>query len=172
MIPSLLTALAVISVKEDAAIAAGMVAIIAGVETWISSAGKHAPSRLNWPAMIALVLCVPAIPLLLAISSSQYPMAYPYRPLDRLRILTVGSLSGHSALFVFVASNVSHWLGSNVIRQWLWVTVVGSFGTILLRPYYLLVGVLTTVVAWLRDQGDLLWAQRFYPTQTLLWCVT
>ena len=40
MIPSIVTALAVISVKEDAPIAAAMVAIVAGVETWISSAGK------------------------------------------------------------------------------------------------------------------------------------
>jgi len=37
MIPSIVTALAVISVKEDAPIAAAMVPIIAGVETWISS---------------------------------------------------------------------------------------------------------------------------------------
>ena len=35
MIPSIAMALAVISVKEDAPIAAGMVAIVAGVETWI-----------------------------------------------------------------------------------------------------------------------------------------
>ena len=41
MIPSIVTALAVISVKEDAPIAAAMVAIVAGVETWISSADKH-----------------------------------------------------------------------------------------------------------------------------------
>jgi hypothetical protein len=60
---------------------------------------------------------------------------------------------------------------------------------ILLRPYYLIPGVLTTLVAWLRDdlfsryldvptttlawlRNDLLWAPRFYPTETLLWCVT
>ena len=50
MIPSIAMALAVISVKEDAPIAAAMVAIVAGVETWISSADKH--GRLNYPAMI------------------------------------------------------------------------------------------------------------------------
>src|SRR5215469_16264633 len=38
MIPSIVTALTVISVKEDAPIAAAMVATVAGVETWISSA--------------------------------------------------------------------------------------------------------------------------------------
>src|SRR5436190_14206367 len=37
MIPSIVTALAIISVKEDAPIAAAVVAIVAGVETWISS---------------------------------------------------------------------------------------------------------------------------------------
>jgi uncharacterized membrane protein len=39
MIASIVTAIAVISVKEDAPIAGAMVAIVAGVETWISSAG-------------------------------------------------------------------------------------------------------------------------------------
>jgi hypothetical protein len=49
---------------------------------------------------------------------------------------------------------------------------VGSFGTILLRPYYLVVGVLTTVVAWLMGRNDLLWTPRFFSTEALLWCVT
>jgi hypothetical protein len=76
------------------------------------------------------------------------------------------------ALVAFVASNATHWLGSSVVRQWICVMVVGSFGTILLRPYYLVVGVVTTLVAWLRNENDLLWAPRFYPTEALLWCVT
>jgi hypothetical protein len=50
--------------------------------------------------------------------------------------------------------------------------IVGGFGTILLRPYYLLVGVMTTLVAWLVGLNDLLWAPRFYPTEAFLWCVT
>src|SRR4030095_16905211 len=40
MIASMVAAIAVISVKEDATIAAAMVAIVAGVETWISSPGE------------------------------------------------------------------------------------------------------------------------------------
>jgi hypothetical protein len=36
--------------------------------------------------------------------------------------------------FSFVASNTAHWLGSSVIRQWLWVMIIGTFGTVLLRP--------------------------------------
>jgi len=68
MIPSIVTALAVISVKKDAPIAAAMLAIVAGVETWMSSAGKRPSRRFNWPAAITLLLSVAAIPLLLAIS--------------------------------------------------------------------------------------------------------
>ena len=49
--------------------------------------------------------------------------------------------------------------------------IVGSFGTVLLRPYYLVVGVLTTLVAWLMDRNDLLWTPRFFSTEALLWCV-
>ena len=172
MIPSMVTALAVISVKEDAPIAAAMVAIVAGVETWISSAGKPARCRFNRPATITLLLSVSAIPLLLAISWSQSPTMYARHSVDRLGIAAAGSLSSPGTLFVFVASNIACWLGSSVVRQWLLVMIVGSFGTIFLRPYYLVVGVLTTVVAWLMNRNDLLWAPRFFPTEALLWCVT
>src|SRR6266513_2434100 len=71
MIPSIVTALAVISVKEDAPLAAAMVAMVAGVETWISSEGKRARSGFNWPAAIILLLSVSAFPLLLRISWSE-----------------------------------------------------------------------------------------------------
>src|SRR5205823_3766213 len=66
----------------------------------------------------------------------------------------------------------TQWLGSGVVRNWLWVMIVGSFGTIVLRAYYLPVGVLTTLVAWLVNRNDLLWAPRFFATEALLWCIT
>jgi Predicted membrane protein (DUF2079) len=172
MILSIVTALAVVSVKEDAPIAAAVVAIVAGIETWISSAGKRARCRFNRPAAITLFLSVSAIPLLLAISWSQSPTRYAPHSIDRLGIVAPGSLSGPGALFVFVASNIAHWIGSSVVRQWLWIMIVGSFGTILLRPYYLVVGVLTTLVAWLIGRNDLLWTPRFFSTEALLWCIT
>lgn len=56
LIASILTALAVISAKEDAPIAAAMVAIVAGVETWIASLEKRPRCRINWPAAITLLL--------------------------------------------------------------------------------------------------------------------
>src|SRR5437016_7352526 len=68
MMASIVIALAIFSVKEDAPIAAAMVAIIAAVETWISSPGKSTRHRFNWPAAITLLLSISAIPLLLVIS--------------------------------------------------------------------------------------------------------
>jgi uncharacterized membrane protein len=171
MIASIVTAIAVISVKEDAPIAGAMVAIVAGVETWISSPGDSARSRFNWPAAITLILSVSAIPVLLTISWLQTPTMYARHSVDRLGMVAPGSLSGPGALFIFVASNVGHWLDSNVVRQWLWVFIVGSFGTVFLRPYYLVIGIPTTLVAWLRNQNELLWAPRFFPTEAMLWCV-
>jgi hypothetical protein len=171
-IPSIVAALAVFSVKEDAPIAAAMVAIVAGVETWISSSGKPAGCRLNWPAAVTLVLSICVIPLLLGISWSQSPTMYARHSVERLGIVSARTLSGPGALLIFIASNIAHWLDSSVVRQWLWIMFVGSFGAILLRPYYLVVGVPTTVVAWLMNQNDLLWARRFFPTQVLLWSIT
>jgi len=172
MIVSIVMAIAVISVKEDAPIAAAIVAIVAGVETWLSSPREPTRSRFNWPAVIVVLLSVSAIPLLLTISWSQQPTMYARHSLDRLGIVAPGTLSGPGALFVFVASNIAHWLGSSVVRQWLWVMIVGTFGTVLLRPYYLVVGVPATLVAWLMNRNDFLWAYRFFPTATLLWCIT
>jgi hypothetical protein len=172
MVPSIVMTLAVISVKEDASIAAAMVAIVAGVETWICSPGKRARCRLNSPAIITLFLSLLAVPLLLAISWSQSRTAYNYYLLHHLGIVAPGSLPVPGALFAFIVSNAIHWLGSSVVRQWIWVVTIGTFGTILLRPYYLVAGVVTTLGAWLVNSNDLLWAPRFYPTEALLWCVT
>jgi uncharacterized membrane protein len=172
MIASIVTALAIFSVKEDAPIAAAMVAIVAGVETWISLPDKSARYRFNWPAVITLILSVSAIPVLLAISWSQSPTTYARHSLDRLGLVAPGTLSNPGALFVFVGSNIAHWLGSSVVRQWVWIMTVGTFGTILLRPYYLVVAVPTTVVAWLVNRNDLMWAPRFFSTEGLLWCIT
>jgi hypothetical protein len=184
LIPSIVAGLAVISAKEDAPIAAAIVAIIAGVETWTSSAGKPLRCRFNRSAALTLLLSISAIPILLAISWAQSPTEYAPHSVDRLGIVAPGSLSSEGAFFVFVASNVTHWLGSSVVRQWLWIMTVGSFGTILLRPYYLVIGLPTTWVAWLvhgarrADVGqglgrlDLLWPARFFATDVLLWCVT
>jgi uncharacterized membrane protein len=172
MIASVVTAIAVISAKEDAPIAAAMVAIVAGVETWLSSPGKPARCRFNRPAAVTLILSVSAIPLLLTISWLQTPTIYTRHSIDRLGLVAPGTLSNPGTLFVFIASNITHWLGSSVVRQWLWVMIVGTFGTVLLRPYYLIVGIPTTVVAWLMNRNDLLWTPRFYSTEALLWCIT
>jgi len=173
MIPSIITAIVVISVKEDAPIAAAMVALVACIETWASSAGKQRRDRINWTGVVTLLLSIVAIPLLLAISRSQSPTPYDYYLVhSRLGRVTPENLTGPGALFSFVASNSTHWLGSGVVRQWFWIMLVGSFGTILLRPYYLVAGVVTTLVAWLVNLNDLLWAPRFYPTEALLWCIT
>src|SRR5437773_5448366 len=126
LIPSIVTALVVISVKEDAPIAAAMVAIVAGVETWIASAGKPARCRFNRPAAIVLLLSASAVPLLLAISFSQPPTIYAPHSVDRIYIVKPGTLPSQGALFGFVLSNIADWLGSDVVGQWVWVMVVGS----------------------------------------------
>jgi hypothetical protein len=172
MLPSIVTALAVISVKEDAAIAAAIVAVVAGVETWLSAADRPGRDRLNWPAAVTILISVCAVPLLLALSSSQPTTVYARHSLDRLGVVPPGSLPNPAALFMFLISNIARWLGSAVVLQWVWIMLAGTFGMIVLRAYYLPVGVFTTVVAWLVNRNDLLWAPRFFPTEALLWCIT
>src|SRR5438094_6278369 len=102
MIASIVTALAVISVKEDAPIAAAVVAIIAGVETWISSAEKPLRCRFNQSAALTLLLSILAIPFLLAVSWSQSPTEYARHSVDRLGIVPAGSFSNEGIFFAFV----------------------------------------------------------------------
>jgi hypothetical protein len=172
LFPSIVAGLAVISAKEEAPIAAAIVAIIAGVETWASTVGKPLRCRFNQSAALTLLLSISAIPLLLAVSWSQSSTEYAPHSVDRLGIVAPGSLSSEAAFFAFVASHVTHWLGSSVVRQWLWIMTVGSFGTILLRPYYLVIGLPTTGAAWLMHRNDLLKPFRFFSAEALLWCVT
>ena len=87
LVPSIVAGLAVISVKEDAPIAAAMVAIIAGVETWISSPGKPLRCRFNHAAALMLLLSISAMPVLLAISWSQPPTEYARHSVDRVGIV-------------------------------------------------------------------------------------
>ncbi len=169
---SVVAALVIFSIKEDAPVAAGLTAIIAGVETWMSATGKSARHRFNLPAAIVLILSASAIPVLLWISWLEAPTTYAHHSLDRLGLVAPGSLSNPAALIGFVASNIEDWLGSSVVRHWLWIVIIGTFGTIILRPYYLIVGVITTLVAWLVNRNDLMWAPRFFSTETLIWCVT
>lgn len=93
LIPSIVAALAVVSVKEDAPIAAATVAVVAAVETWVASARKPAGRRFNWPAVIIVVLSVSAIPFLLGISFSQPATMYAPHSVDRIYIVKRGSLS-------------------------------------------------------------------------------
>ena len=172
MIASIVTAIVVISVKEDAPIAAAMVAIVAGVETWISSPGKPARCRFNWPAAITLILSVSAIPLLLAISWLQPPTMYAPHSLDRLGIVAPGTLSGPGALFVFVASNMAHWLGSSVVRQWLWVMIVGSFWNSLVASILFGCRCSHNAGRMAQEQERPPMGATIFSTATILWCVT
>ena len=107
----------------------------------------------------------------------QFPRRSRRPSMVPIRLIALGSwrLAAYpvtGGFFAFVTSHVTHWLGSSVVRQWLWIMTVGSFGTILLRPYYLVIGLPTTGAAWLMHRNDLLTPQRFFSTEALLWCVT
>src|SRR5437763_11347663 len=96
--------------------------------------GQPARYRFNWPAAIALILSVCAIPGLLAISWAQSRTMYGRHSFDRIGVVAPGRFSSPAALFMFVASNGFHYLGSIVFRQCLWIMIVGTFGAVLLRP--------------------------------------
>jgi uncharacterized membrane protein len=166
---AMLLAFAAIAVKEDAPFVVASIAIMAAVETWISSAGEPSLRRVNQPVMFTFTLAVLAIPILFTITSTQ---AGPDYIAYRVGLGDSRNIRGFSALFRFIAADVPSWLGSSVVREWLWIMLVGSFGMIVLRPYYLPVGVVTTLVAWLINRGDLLWAPRFHLALAFLWTAT
>src|SRR5437764_1014982 len=147
VIASIVTALVVISVKEDAPIAAAVVAVVAGVDTRLSSPGKPQLHRFNWPAAITLILSVSAIPVLLAVSWAQSPTMHGRHSFDRIGVVSPGCFASPGALRIVVASNLRHCLDCSVVRQWLWIMIVSTFGIVLFRRYYFVVGVPRTGVS-------------------------
>ncbi len=161
-LPSLGVALALILVKEDAPLLVIVVAAVVLCEDFLRSLGRATVARWNAPAAAALLTAVVAIPLLLLLLKSQQPPGASTN-MTRLNHVGAGSITDNAALVSYLFGNIGTWLRSSTVSDWLGLAGTATFGLVLLRPHLLLIGLATTLVAWL-VQDDLLWAPRFAPS--------
>lgn len=161
---TLLVALAILSIKEDAAILVTLVAIMIGCETAVRSlAGPSKPTETRWlnrhavvvagMAVAALLVCL----VILQTYRSTEPTVGSFR---RLQPEGGAAITGSTSLVHYLVQNLGSWLNSTRITRWAELCVAGSFGLILLRPHFVLLGLVATLVSWLM-KDDLLWAPRF-----------
>lgn len=165
---SILLGLALMAMKEDAALT--VVPVVAAVigEDYFRTLGaarrRDGRSAWNMPAVTIGLVSVLLTPLLLYVVKSQPAMAdADLGSFSKVHTLDHSSIAGIGSLWTYVTGNLFVWLRSATVLLWLLAVLAGTWGLILLRPHLLIVGVSTTLTAWL-VQTDLLWAPRFAPT--------
>jgi hypothetical protein len=161
---ALAMALLVSSVKEEAPLIVGIIAVMVIVETRIADRAWHRP------ALASLALAGVLLPILLAILRAQPHGPYTVNHFAILESATAGRIHGVSSLAGFAATNLLAWCRFGIERRWPLLFFVATLGTLLLRPWYAPLGLVTTGVAWLL-QVDLLWAPRFASGLAFSWCV-
>lgn len=147
-------------VKEDATLVVALIAVMIFAEDFLRDSARGTKARVNIPAIAVFALAVVTLPLLLAVIESA--QAGQPSNLDRLRTLHSAEVSSIAGVPAFVLKNAGAWLTSPTVKQWLALALAGSFGLALLRPHFLLLGLLTSAVAWLL-KDNLLWPARFAP---------
>ncbi|HVT73220.1 MAG TPA: DUF2079 domain-containing protein [Lacunisphaera sp.] len=166
---TIILTLALQAMKEDALLVLLPVAGAIILEDALRPRGADgARSRWNRPAMVTIGLSVLVTPLLLALVRSQPSGDYTnLGSFAKVHAVDHAAINNLGTLVAYVAGNLRPWLGSHTVFQWLAAAMVGTFGLVLLRPHLLVLGILTTLTAWL-VQGDLLWAPRFAPALAFL----
>lgn len=165
---SLLLGLALQALKEDSALI--LIAVTAAVigEDFLRSlaAGsvRHWRKTWNFPALTVAGLSVLLTPLLIQIVKSQQAVRDPrLGHFAKVHAVDHSTFSGVDSIASYMMDHLPAWLQSGTVALWLAAVMAGTCGLALLRPHLLVIGLLTTLTAWL-SQSDLLWAPRFAPT--------
>lgn len=161
---SILLGLALQAVKENALLLIFPVTMVVVCEDFFRAFRANGAGRWrrawNLPALAVCLFSLLATPLLLALIKAQ--PAQGYGNLTGFQKVGVSSVDGMDSLASYLLHNAGAWLGSPVVAKWLVALFAGTFGLVVLRPHLLLLGLATTLTAWL-VHGDLMWAPRFAP---------
>lgn len=157
---SILLAMVMISIKEDAPLLVVAVAATILAEDLVRSAGARGRRAWNAPAGAVMLLGAVAVPLLLLIIKSRQTGVVS-ASLSRLHpVGAADGIASFAALISYVTGNFPGWLRSDAVSAWLGIALAATFGFIVLRPHLLVIGLGTTLIAWLM-QDPLLWSPRF-----------
>lgn len=161
-------ALLLISIKEEEPLIAAVIALAVACEDLIRAAGAPPNGQNRWraafnlPALSVLVLAVAALPVLLHVLRSHVAAGYSPGSLGRIRTVDHSTIEGEGDLVAYLLDYGPVWLKSPQVVKWLGLVFAGTFGLIVLRPHFLLLGAGTTLISWFA-QDDLFWAPRLAP---------
>lgn len=163
---------ALLAAKEDVGLLVMAVAVLVLAEDFLrrlaGGGWREAVRTLNRPALTLIALSLVAMPVLLAIVKSQPVEAYSnHGSFARVHSVDGEAVSGLDSLVHYFATNLGVWLQSVPVSKWLACALAGTAGLVLLRPHLLVLGLATTLTAWL-VQGDLLWSPRLAPALALI----
>lgn len=160
---TILTTVAVISIKEDAPLIVAIVGAIIICEDLLRSFGSREKPRspVNWQAMTAMLCALAAVPALLLILKL-HP-AQGYSPGSFARIKPSGNvvITGLPSLLGYFAANYDTWLGSYQVASWRSLILPATLFLAVLRPHLVPIGIAFTVVSWLMQDSPL-WPPRIY----------
>ena len=157
---SIVLAVVTCSIKEDAPLLVVVMAVTIMIEDLVRCGGAGWRRAWATPAGAVILLAVATVPLLLWIIKSQQ-VGVVSASLARLHpVREAGGITSNAALFSYIIANLTVWLRSDAVIAWLGLSFAATIGFILLRPHLLVIGVATTLIAWLM-QDSLLWAPRF-----------
>lgn len=162
---SALIGLALLAVKEDAPLIVALVSSTVACEKLLCWWSEGRPSGwrggINLPAVSMAGLSIAVVFLFLQLlREQQMATGHLGGYFQRVRLVAEAGVQDGAGLIAYVAGNLSQWIRSPTMEQWMGMALAGSFGLILCRPHYWLIGTATTLVAWLM-QDDFLWAPRF-----------
>jgi hypothetical protein len=167
---TLLCAIILLSMKEEAPLLVAAIAAVILVEDFFRK--KFESSKVSWkscfgsinrPALVVVCLALLALPIFIYILQNQPVIGYSPGNFKRISFKDNYPVNNVTSLVAYVCIMCKDWLRSDQIQQWLSVGFAITCGTIILRPQFLILGLVTSVVAWLM-QDDLMWAPRLAPS--------
>ena len=159
---TLVMAVATCTVKEEYPLVVAVVGAVIVCEDIVASLDKASGllKRINWPALVSIALAIVAIPALLLVIKLHPATGYSPGSFNRLKPVDGSELTGIGSLIEYLSTNAVVWLNPHSVGGWLRLVIPATFGLILLRPHFILLGFGLTIISWLM-QDDLLWAPRF-----------
>jgi len=167
---TLLCAIILLSMKEEAPLLVAAIAAVILVEDFFRK--KFESSKVSWkscfgsinrPALVVIGLALLALPIFIYILQNQPVTGYSPGNFKRISFKDNYPVNNVTSLVAYVCIMCKDWLRSEQMQQWLSVSFAITCGTIILRPQFLFLGLVTSVVAWLM-QDDLMWAPRLAPS--------
>jgi hypothetical protein len=173
-VPALAMAFSLILMKEEIPLLVAVVAGIGFCESWIGGRALDGPERrraIRRASLYTLALAVVGLAFCMAILEANQRVGPSWGSFSRLVETRGEGIGDATSLVAFALANAGSWFSFTLEKGWLALLFFGSFGAILFRPHYVVLGFGLSITAWMM-RDDPLWPARLAPTWSFLLCVS